>query len=130
MIDVKVTVQLDLKPVDKAVQKAKFENFRHAAQSISKDVKGTLVKSDGPSAPGSPPHTHKRVFLRRAIAYRYDKEGAVIGPRASIVGQAGAAHEFGGNYKGTNYPERPFMQPALDRATPRFAGNWAGSVGQ
>lgn len=130
MIDVKVKVEFDFKPVDRAVQKAKFENFRHAAQSISKDAKNSLVKADGPSEPGSPPHTHKRVFLRRAIAYRYDKEGAVIGPRASIVAQAGAAHEFGGEYKGETYPERPFMYPALERAIPRFAGGWSGSVGQ
>jgi phage gpG-like protein len=130
MIDVKVKVEINLKPVEKAVQKAKFENFRHAAQSISKDAKASLEKADGPSAPGTPPHTHKRVFLRRAIAYRYDKDSAVIGPRASIVAQAGAAHEFGGEYKGETYPQRPFMQPALERAIPRFAGSWSGSVGQ
>jgi len=130
MIGMKFSMQFDPKPIDRAVQKAKFENFRHAAQSISKDAKESLVKAEGPSEPGSPPHTHKRVFLRRAIAYRYDKESAVIGPRASIVAQAGAAHEFGGEYKGETYPERPFMQPALERAIPRFAGSWAGSVGQ
>ena len=48
---------------------------------------------------------------------------------ASVVGQAGAAHEFGGKFYSNDYPERPFMQPALERALPRFAGEWAGSIG-
>ncbi len=115
--------------VTAAVDKAKFRNLFHAAASISKDVKSTLEKSLGPSVPGSPPHTHRGVFLRRAIRYQANKQGAIIGPLASVVGDAGHAHEFGGKYRGTTYPERPFMRPALNRAIPRFAGSWRGSVG-
>lgn len=130
MIELKVTTEFKPAPVEKAVEKAAFRNFGHAAASISKDVKSTLEKAAGPSAPGTPPHTHKGAFLRRAVRFAADKEGAVIGPQESIVGQAGAAHEFGGEFRGADYPERPFMQPALERALPRLAEGWSGSVGE
>lgn len=130
MIGMKVRITDNTKEVTKAVDKAAFRNFSHAAGSISKDVKSTLEQADGPSEPGTPPHTHRRKFLQRAVRFAADKEGAVIGPMASVVGTAGKAHEFGGEYKTSTYPERPFMLPALERALPRFAGEWTGSVGQ
>lgn len=130
MIDLKAKTEFNAAPVEKAVEQAAFRNFGHAAAAISKDVKQSLQTAAGPAPAGQPPHTHKGAFLRRAIRYASDKEGAVIGPMASVVGEAGAAHEFGGSLHGTDYPERPFMQPALERAIPRFAGEWAGSIGQ
>ncbi len=122
-------VEIDTKPVQAAEQKAAFRNFNHAAASISKDAKSTIEKSDVPSSPGEPPHT-RRGLLKRAIRYAADKEGAVIGPVASVVGQSGAAQELGGEYKGQEFPARPFMAPSLERALPRFAGDWQGSIGQ
>lgn len=129
MITTKVKVEDKTKDLEKAAEKAAFNNFRHAAASISKDSKQSLERKEGPSEEGEPPHTHKGVFLRRAIRYAADKEGAVIGPMASIVGLAGRAHELGEVFHGTDYPERPFMQPALDRAVPRMAKDWQGSIG-
>lgn len=130
MISSKTKIEDNTAKVLKAKDDAAFRNFGHAAASISKDVKSTLETAAGPSAPGTPPHTHRGAFLRRAVRFAADKEGAVIGPMASVVGEAGAAHEFGGDYKGTDFPERPFMEPALDRAVPRFAGEWRGSIGE
>ena len=121
----------ETKKVEKAVDKANFKNFGHAANRISKDAKDSIQKAPAgvPSEPGTPPHTHKRIFMRRAIRYAADRDGAVIGPVASIVGTAGEAHEYGGKYKGQEFPERPTMYPALLRNTDRFAGSWRGSVG-
>lgn len=126
-----VSFQFDdrTKAVTDAAEKAAFKNFGHAAARISKDVKASLEKADGPSSPGKPPHTHRGTFLRRAIRYAADKQGAVIGPVASLVGTAGQAHEFGGTYKGQDFPERPFMLPALLNNTDRFAADWQGSIG-
>lgn len=129
MIAVKVTTEDTTKNVAEAAQKAAFKNFAHAAASISKDMKSSLEKSEGPSAVGSPPHTHKGTYLRRAVRFAADKEGAVIGPMASVVGEAGAVHEFGEVFHGTDYPERPFAGPAGERGAPRFAKEWAGSIG-
>lgn len=130
MIGIQAITQDTTKNVQQAVDKAAFRNFGHAGASISKDVKSSLEKTDGPSAPGQPPHTHKGAFMRRAIRYAATKENVVIGPCESVVGLAGEAHEFGGEFKGAEYPARPFMHPALERGAPRFAGSWAGSVGQ
>lgn len=130
MIGVKVKVEDRLHKVAKAADKAAFQNFRHAAASISKDAKASLDKAEGPSAPGSPPHTHKGTYLRRAVRYAADKEGAVIGPMASVVGEVGAVHEFGEVFKGSDFEERAFMGPALERALPRLAADWAGTIGE
>lgn len=118
------------KAVKDAADKAAFRNFGHAAASLRKDVVSSFQTSPDPSPPGTPPHTRKRKQLPRAMRFDVTKESAVIGPRASIAGQVGTAHEFGGDYKSQTFPERPFMKPALERAIPRFAGAWKGSIGE
>jgi hypothetical protein len=82
------------------------------------------------SAPGTPPHTRKRRRLPRSIRYFANSEGAVIGPVASKADQSAVPHEFGGEYKGADYPERPFMWPALKENLASFAGDFAGSLGE
>ena len=129
MIGVKVKTVDETKRVEKAAEKGAFKSFAHAAASISKDAKASIESSPNPSAPGSPPHTRRRNFLRRAIRFAADKDGAVIGTMASIVGEAGSPHEHGGEYKGQTFPERPFMFPALERGAGRFAGEFKGSIG-
>jgi hypothetical protein len=128
MIGFTANIDFNAAPIKKAVSDAQFKNFAHAAASISKDVKSTLEKADGASAPGSPPHTHRGQFLKRAVRWDATKEDAVIGPMASVVGLVGKVHEMGGSFHGQSYPERPYMLPALLRAIPRFADSWKGSV--
>ncbi len=122
------------KHVAAVAAKESFRNISHAAASLRKDVVSTIESAPPgvPSEAGSPPHTHRRAFFRRAIAYAVgeDKRSAVIGPRFSAVGTVGKAHEFGGDYKGFDYQPRPFMAPGLVRAIPRFAGSFAGSIGE
>lgn len=117
------------KRVTVATEKAAYRNFKHAAASIRKEAIESIVKAEGPSAPGTPPHT-RRNQLRRAIVFDADQYGAIIGPRHSVVGEAGAAHEFGGEFKGGMFPERSYMGPALEANLDRFAAEWAGSVGE
>src|SRR5688500_7743634 len=116
MIAVKVKTEDTTKRVADAATKAAFKNFRHAAASLSRDVKSNLEKVQGPSETGDEPHTHKGVYLRRAIRYEADKDGAIIGPAASAVDQVGELHECGGEREGQQYPARPFMAPALEKA--------------
>lgn len=127
---IKVTTEGNFKRVKDAADKAAFRNFGHAAASIAKDAKSTVEQAEGPSPPGTPPHTHKGKFLSRAIRYAADKDGAVIGPMASVVGEIGQVMEFGGEFRGHDYDARPFMEPALDRGAPRFADEWEGSIGE
>jgi phage gpG-like protein len=117
------------KKVEQAAEKANFRNFRHGAASVSKAAKQSIQRRPGPSAPGEPPNTHRRIFLRRSIRFAATKTSAIIGPMKSIVGMSAQAHEFGGTYKGSTYPARPFMQPAMVKSAPRFAGEWKGSIG-
>ena len=127
--------------VERPVNDGSFRSLGHAAASIRKDAVASIQPGEGPSAAGTPPHTHtqtltkkgktKKGHLPRSIAYAVDKsrQEAVIGPRASVVGEAGAAHELGETYMGDDYEERPFMGPALERAIPRLPGEFTGSIG-
>jgi len=113
------------------VSRAAFRNIFHASASIAKDMKGSIRTSERPAPAGQPPRTRRRKRLKFAIRFAVDKQKnrSVIGPRASIVGKAGKAHEFGGSYKGESFEARPFAQPALERGIPRFAGSFRGSIG-
>lgn len=115
--------------VQEAADRAARRAFAKAAFRIFRDAQSTIQRSDEPSAPGEPPHT-RRGQLRRSIRYHATKDGAVVGPLGSMVGEAGAAHEFGGEHKGQTYPERPFMKPALDRELTNFAGEFRGSISE
>ena len=119
------------KRVQDAADRSTFRNLGHAAASIRKTAIESIIVAEGPSEPGTPPHTRRRQ-LKRAIKFDHDKasQTAVIGPEASIVGEAGAAHEFGGEFRGAEYPERAFMEPALEANVDRFAEEWGGSIGQ
>lgn len=143
----------DFKPekIEKAADKAAFKNVGHAAASIRKTSRASIKRapkeqrsgsksrggkkvrraSHRASPAGTPPHTQKGQ-LPNAIVYFVEKDGsyAVIGPRKSVVGEAGAAHEFGGMFRSADYPPRPFMFPALEEAAPRFAGSFSGSIGE
>ena len=132
MIGTQTKTIVDPQEVVKATEKAAFRNFGHAAASISRGAKASIRKSKTPSQPGSPPTTRgiPGKNIRGAIRFARDKEGAVIGPMASLVGTAGEAHEFGGTYKGDEFDERPFMEPALQEAIPRMAGDWKHSIGE
>lgn len=130
MIALTAQIQNRLERIQQAADKASFRNFGHAAATIRKDAAGSIEQSPGSSEPGTPPHTHKRKFLSRAIRFAYDKDGAVIGPRFSVVGEAGEAHEFGGEFQGDIFEERAFMGPSLERNEDRFAAEWEGSIGE
>jgi hypothetical protein len=72
--------------------------------------------------------------LRRSIRYAVIKRGAsrrssvVIGPVPEVISLVGAAHEYGGMFRGRKYPERPYMRPALGRIVPRLPLMWRNSV--
>ena len=130
MISLAVQIVDQVSRVQKAADTAGYRNLGHAAASLRKTAVASIERSDEPSDPGEPPHT-RRGQLPRAIRFDVDrtKQEAVIGPRASVVGEAGAAHEFGEEFRGTDYDERPYMGPALDVSLDRFASDWAGSIG-
>ena len=131
MLGMSVKVEDRTKRVEKATEKAAFKNIGHAAAAISKTAKQSIQVSPDPAPAGQPPHTRRRQ-LNRAIRYHVDKQKqeAVIGPQASVVGEAGAAHEFGETFHGQDFQERPFMWPALEKNVDRFGSSFKGSIGE
>lgn len=131
MIGFTVKTEDTTKRVADAAERAAFRNVGHAAAAIRKTAAESIIVDEGPSAEGTPPHTRRRQ-LNRAIRFDHDRkaQSAVVGPRASIVGEAGAAHEFGESFHGQMFEERPFMGPALDENQDRFADSWAGAIGE
>lgn len=113
------------------MQRTNLDKLKHAAAGVRKDAIASIDRSQTASEPGSPPHSRKGQ-LRRAIIFSVDpsKLSALVGPRASVVGTSASAHEFGGQYKGEEYPKRPFMRPALDGRLADFAGSFAGSLSE
>jgi hypothetical protein len=131
VIGANVTFTDNSQAVTAAVDRAAFKNMGHAGATIRKEAMASIEVAAGPSLAGLPPHT-RRKQLNRAIRFDYDRkaQSAVIGPRESVVGQAGAAHELGEVFHGQDFPMRPYMKPALDNNLDRFAADWAGSVGE
>jgi len=92
-----------------------------AANDVEREAKASMVeggrragrKSGVASPPGMPPH-RQTGDLAASVTH------AKAGPMSAIAGPTneawyGKIHEFGGEYGGRNYPERPFMRPALQR---------------
>ena len=131
MIDAKTKTEWQDKRLREAMDRTTFRSIRSAAFEISRTAKASIVKSEEPSAAGSPPTTRGRgrQNLRGAIFVDANKDSGIIGPRASYVGESGAAHEFGDDFKGDKFDERSFMRPALEHNLDRFAQGWSGQVG-
>jgi hypothetical protein len=129
MIGINVMTEDRTDRVKKAAEKAAYRNLGHAAASIRKEAVASIETSPDPAEVGNPPHTRKGL-ARRAVRYDANKESAVIGFQASVIGEAMSAHEHGKEYKGQKYPDRPTMGPAMEANTTRFADDWRGSIGE
>ena len=131
MIGMDNKIEWDTKPLKAAVKKANYRNLGHAAASLRKDAIKSIVQSGSPSRPGEPVHT-RYGLAKWALLYAVDKEAeeAVVGFSAHKVDEAMAAHELGERHKGTDYPARPTIGPALGRNASRLAESWGGSIGQ
>lgn len=123
--------------ITREVQSANYLALRKASAYIRR-VAGNLIKvaaAGTPSDPGKPPKTRVTrkgdKLLKRAILFSVHPSGteALIGPSAHMVGPVGAVHEHGDhNFRGGDYPARPFMGPALTRSRTKLAANWRNSV--
>jgi hypothetical protein len=110
------------------VKDASFKSVGHLAATIRKGAMASIDISPESSEPGDAPNSRDG-RLARAIVFHVDKQTdtAVIGPRKSVVGEAGAAHEHAEKIGITKFPERPFMFPELERNIPRFGETFAAS---
>lgn len=119
------------KELEKAAHKASASVLGKSAGRIRKAEIKSFHRSPGPSAPGTAPNTRKGL-AKRAVRFDVDRTNleAVIGPQASVVGAAMAIHEFGEEFEGHQFPERPFARPALEENASLFAEDFSGSIGE
>lgn len=155
MIDVEVKFnEKQQKRIDDAIERAKAGSLSSAAYLVretsialiktSKKLRGrfwkktrsgkrVLAKYYEPSPPGKPVLAHRKGkwFFRRGIRYVVDKqrEDAEIGFTYSQFEEIMSVHEHGGTEDGRSYPERPVVQPALERNIERFHRDWRSSIG-
>jgi hypothetical protein len=148
MFGIRTKMTPDLRKLEKAQDKGAFKSFSHAAGSIRKSAIASIESSNTPGPPGGPIRTRlsnkrrkrrpkgapKRKrrkppgLAKRAILFQADKHGAVIGFTHSKISAAMSAHEHGKKYKGTLFPKRPTMFPALQRRLARFHHEWKGAI--
>jgi len=129
MFGVKCKTEFNHHRIQKAADDATYRSLGHAAASVRKIARASIERAEGASAPGTPPHTHRRGrSIRTAILFAAEWDRAVVGTSFAILGEAGSPHERGGVFRGRTYDPRPFMAPALVEAAPRMPSHWANSV--
>ena len=134
-IGMTVRTRSDIQKVLRRVRRANIRTLGHAGAALRLTARRSIRRRKGPSAPGTPPHTHTGA-LRGSIIYQVEKQAdrVVIGPTFGGVGTSGSLHEFGGRRRArrrgkvARYKKRPFMGPALAKIKPRLPQMWAGSV--
>lgn len=135
-IRVETKLQDQHKDVLERMAKNAVYSLRGAMYVVTQMAKSRIVRANRASSPGASPHTKGKQGknLRGAIRYFFDKDKpeAIIGPSAEFVSDVGALHEFGGDRPSTpkreNYPNRPYMAPALEEASERFIGQFKSSL--
>ena len=126
---IKVTSRMDVQKILRRSKRGQINSLGRAS-ALVRTIASRSIRSSKKSAPeGRPPHTQTK-RLRRGIVFAVEKSKgrSVIGPSHDFVGQSGMAHEFGGKYRNEKYPKRPFMHPALQKATPQLPRHWAGML--
>ena len=131
MIGIRVKIIDRTSSVKRASDRANFKNMGHAAASLRRRAQRSIKRGKKAGPVGQPPRTRKR-RLPSSIFFAAERDGlsAIVGTTYSRVGEVGAAHEHGENYMGQEFPERSFMQPALEEESNRMPSYWLHSVGE
>lgn len=133
MIEVETKIdRAKIKAFERLADKGFFRSLANAAAAIRSTARSLIVRSKEPATEGEPVHTRWGKAKRSdAVLYFADEkaEEAVVGFTESVMGQSMSAHEHGGKYFGTEFPQRPTMAPALEVNLVRFADEFEGSLG-
>jgi phage gpG-like protein len=127
VIDLKVKrIFFNRRRVMSAMERRRRRYLYRAGAYVRAVARNSLSRGSEPSSPGQPPRSAGR--LRKSILYAVQPDRVIIGPTADIIGEVGAAHEFGGQFRGAKYPARPYMGPALEETKPKLDAIWRDSV--
>ena len=131
--------------VAKAFRRATYQALQRLGFMIRGQAQSSIQEETGPSAPGSPPHTHKHAVTKKgkprkqgllpsSILYALDKDSmsVIVGPSVNVVDTVGAAfeHEGESSFRGQDYPSRSFMGPALGEEIGALPGLLAEQYGK
>lgn len=128
---IKLRYEDETEKVKDRTRKASFQSIKHAAGAVRKTAQRSIREAPKGKAspPGKPPRTRGKRRLRESIGYHVESPlEAIVGPTRFRVGESGAAHEFGGKFRGDEYPARPYMRPALEKMRSRLPAHWRDSV--
>ncbi|MGO8691636.1 MAG: hypothetical protein ACLQLG_18610 [Thermoguttaceae bacterium] len=129
----------------RGLRRAALRSLARLGFLVRAKAKASIEDEPGPSRPGTPPHTHKRVTTKKgnegkqgllpaSILYAVDRESMSVfaGPSVNVVGTVGAAFEHPGEetYRGQEYPDRSFMGPALGEEIGELSGLLAENFGK
>lgn len=147
-LDIRATIEEHLvRKIKERADKAAFKNFGHAAATVRRTAQKSIERAPKArttgrrrrragrlrrteAGPKGKPIRTRRGQAPRSIVFDANERGAIIGPRFSFMGESFAAHEFGEELRGIDYPERPTMGPALEENVGRFANEWEDSIGE
>jgi hypothetical protein len=112
-----------------AMKQANRKALGRVGAYVRKAAVNSVHKSKRASAAGTPPNT-RRGLLKHAVLFGVEAAAGrvVVGPARSLIGISMTAHEFGGRYRGREYPRRPLMGPALERTAPQLPKLWEDSL--
>jgi hypothetical protein len=128
MIDVKFKkLFFDSPKVISAVDKTSRRVMCRFGALVRTIAKRSIRKRKKASAPGQPPSSHTGL-LKKFIWFGYEpgSKTVVIGPArltGKNKGEAPSLLEYG-----KEFPARPYMGPALEKAQPELPGMWKNSV--
>ena len=128
MIDVKFKrMFFDSPHVIASVDNAARKVFTRFGALVRKIARNSIRKRKSHAPPGSPPSSHTGL-LKRFIWFGYepDSRSVVIGPArlsGKNRGEAPSLLEYG-----KEFPARPYMGPALEKANPELPCLWKDSV--
>lgn len=126
MIQFKLTdLFVDSALIEEKIRKTELRGLKRVGFLTRQMAQESIKDGSGPSAPGTPPHSHTGT-LRRFILYSLteNKQSVVIGPKFLKKKSQGAAKatEYGGKaINSRSVPirvnPRPFMHPALEKVS-------------
>lgn len=124
-----VRIEFDDAGLHRAMKHAGRKALGRAGAYVRRTARNSVRRSKDASAAGTPPNT-RRGLVRNAVLFGVENDGrsVVIGPAKSFVGISMTAHEFGGRFRGRNYPARPLMGPALRQSAPKLPKLWEDSI--
>ena len=116
-LSIKTTTSTDR--IQNAAKKATFKNLGQAAANIRNAARWSMKRSEKPAAVGDPVHT-KTGRAKTAVLFAAEKDSAVIGFAASIIGTGMEGHEMGGRVSGAKRFSRNVRSCGLP-----FSVTWA-----